>query len=210
LEVVMKRHLIAAWLVVGLSMPCYAAEQATAPSGSFLKEAQNVLAPLQFVKFCMNNPAECEPSSSEARLPARDAAFAMLADVNATVNANIHPLAKSTDPILARWAISPSSGDCNDYAVTKRHMLIAMGWPASALRLAVVYAPAGGHLVLVARLQDGDYILDNLAADVRKWGAVDYQWVSMESGENPRFWVSIAKQDHRDFAELGSAKDGSN
>ena len=206
----MKRHLIAAWLVVGLSMPCYAAEQATAPSGAFLKEAQNVLAPLQFVKFCMNNPAECEPSSSEAQLPARDEAFAMLAEVNATANQSIHPQAKSTDLILARWAISPASGDCNDYAVTKRHMLIARGLPASALRLAVVYAPAGGHLVLVARLQDGDYILDNLAAEVRKWGAVDYQWVSMESGENPRFWVSIAKQDHRDFAELGSAKDGSN
>ncbi|QOZ49004.1 hypothetical protein XH89_30450 [Bradyrhizobium sp. CCBAU 53340] len=204
----MKRHLIAAWLVVGLSMPCYAAEQATAPS--FLKEAQNVLAPLQFVKFCMNNPAECELSSPEAQLPARDAAFAMLTEVNATVNESIHPVAKSTNPMQARWAISPTSGNCNDYAVTKRHMLIAKGWPASALRLAVVYAPAGGHLVLVARLQDGDYILDNLASDVRKWSGVDYQWVSMESGENPRFWVSIAKQDRRDFAELGSAKDGSN
>lgn len=206
----MKRHLISAWLVVGLSMPCYAAEQAKAPSASFLKEAQNVLAPLAFVKFCMNSPAECEASSSEARLPARDAAFSMLTEVNATVNRSIQPLAKPTDPLRSHWAISPTSGDCNDYAVTKRHMLIASGWPASALRLAVVYAPAGGHLVLVARLQDGDYILDNLASDVRRWGGVDYQWVSMESGENPRFWVSIAKQDRRDFAELGSAKDGSN
>ncbi|WP_084303032.1 transglutaminase-like cysteine peptidase [Bradyrhizobium sp. WSM2254] len=198
----MKR-LVAALFVLSSSLPCLAAEQGMS-KGVFLKEAQNVLAPLQFVKFCMNYSRECEKSSPEAQLPARDAAFSTLEEVNASVNQAISPVMKSTDPLLARWTLSPSSGDCNDYAITKRHLLLAKGWPASALRLAVVFAPAGGHLVLIARLQDGDYILDNLASGVRDWRGAGYQWVSMESGEDPRVWVSIAKQDHRDFAELGS------
>ena len=198
----MKR-LVVALLFLSSSLPCLAAEQATS-KGAFLKESQNVLAPLQFVKFCMNYSRECEQSSPEAQLPARDVAFAMLEEVNASVNQAISPVTKSTEPLLARWTISPSSGDCNDYAITKRHLLLAKGLPASALRLAVVYAPAGGHLVLIARLQDGDYVLDNLTSDVRDWRGSNYQWVSMESGENPRVWVSIAKQDHRDFAEVVS------
>ncbi|WP_314959501.1 transglutaminase-like cysteine peptidase [Bradyrhizobium cosmicum] len=198
----MKR-LVAALFVLGSSLPCLAAEQGMS-KGVFLKESQNVLAPLQFVKFCMNYSSECEQSSPEARLPARDVALAALEEVNASVNQAISPVKKSTNPLLARWTISPSSGDCNDYAITKRHLLLAKGWPASALRLAVVFAPAGGHLVLIARLQDGDYVLDNLVPDVRDWRRSSYQWVSMESGEDPRFWVSIAKQDQRDFAELGN------
>ncbi|MBR0969962.1 MULTISPECIES: transglutaminase-like cysteine peptidase [Bradyrhizobium] len=197
------KHLVAALFVLSSSLPCLAVEQG-ASKGVFLKEAQNVLAPLQFVKFCMNYSSECAQSSPEARLPAQDVALSTLAEVNASVNQAISPVQKSTDPLLARWTISPSSGDCNDYAITKRHLLLAKGWPASALRLAVVYAPAGGHLVLIVRLQDGDYVLDNLVPDVRDWRRSSYLWVSMESGEDPRFWVSIAKQDHRDFAELGN------
>ncbi|MCK1653205.1 transglutaminase-like cysteine peptidase [Bradyrhizobium sp. 149] len=198
----MKR-LVAALFVLGSALPCLAAEQGMS-KGAFLKESQNVLAPLQFVKFCMNYASECERSSPEARLPAHDVALAALQEVNASVNQAISPVKKSTNPLLARWTISPSSGDCNDYAITKRHLLLSKGWPASALRLAVVFAPAGGHLVLIARLQDGDYVLDNLVPEVRDWRGSSYQWVSMESGEDPRFWVSIAKQDQRDFAELGN------
>ena len=49
------------------------------------------------------------------------------------------------------WTIAPHEGDCNDYAVTKRHQLLEKGLPSSALRLSVTKTVTlgVGHLVLV-------------------------------------------------------------
>lgn len=186
-----------------------AESDAQRPSGaSFIEEFDNTLAPMNFVKFCMKNDAECSTNAGERSLPPVDAAMAMLRQVNTSVNGSIAPMHKPTDPIAANWTVWPSAGDCNDYAVTKRHQLIALGWPQDALRLAVVRIDGGqGHLVLVARLPDGDVVLDNLSAAVRPWNAVGYDWISMQSGTNPRFWVSIGDHGRRlrekRFAMLG-------
>lgn len=165
---------------------------------AFIQEFDNTLAPLQYVKFCMNNRAECDADGDQHALPSGERAIEMLRDVNVTVNNEIAPTHKPTDPIGAHWELSPSAGDCNDYAVTKRHRLVAMGWPQSALRLAVVITGGGqGHLVLVARLADGDMVLDNLSRSVRPWNAADYEWISMQSSANPRFWVAIGHHGER-------------
>ena len=37
---------------------------------------------------------------------------------------------------MASWRLYPRRGNCNDYAVTKRHALLAQGIPSSALLLA--------------------------------------------------------------------------
>lgn len=166
--------------------------------GAFISEFDNALAPLQFVKFCMNYGTECTADTNERALPDGDRAMSMLREVNSAVNGSITPMQKSTNPMVAHWSLAPSAGDCNDYAVTKRHQLIEMGWPASALRLAVVLTNGGqGHLVLVARLADGDVVLDNLSSTVRPWNAADYEWISMQSAANPRFWVTIGEHGER-------------
>lgn len=181
------------------------------PAGaSFIEEFDNALAPMNFVKFCIKNDAECGTDASERMLPPIDDAKAMLRQVNNSVNGSIAPMRKPTDPMAANWTIAPSAGDCNDYAVTKRHQLIAMGWPQAALRLAVVRIDGGqGHLVLVARLQDGDVVLDNLSSAVRPWNSLGYEWISMQSGANPRFWVNIGDHGRRlhekRFALLGGS-----
>jgi predicted transglutaminase-like cysteine proteinase len=156
-----------------------------------VSEARNVLAPLQFVKFCMNYPSECEVRPGDEVSFSRDQGLKTLEEVNARINQSIEPVVKSNAPLVARWTIGEAAGDCNDYAVTKRHELLARGWPSSALRLAVVLAPTGGHLVLVARLKDGDYVLDNLSNSVRPWGETSYAWVSIESTVNPKSWVAV-------------------
>jgi predicted transglutaminase-like cysteine proteinase len=185
----MKSLLALSFLVLG-SASVYAAP-ADAESRSVVAEARNVLAPLQFVKFCMNYPTECEARAGEQLTLTRDEAMAALGEVNARVNRSIAPTQKSNEPLVARWTIGPAAGDCNDYAVTKRHELLAKGWPSSALRLALVFAPTGGHLVLVARVKDGDYVLDNLSETVRPWNETSYSWVSIESAANPKFWVAV-------------------
>ena len=175
------------------SASCLAAAEGSgsAAPATFVSEAKNVLAPLQFVKFCMNYPAECEVRTADQASFSREEGLKTLEEVNARINQSIEPSVKSNEPLVARWTIEPAAGDCNDYAVTKRHALLAKGWPSSALRLAVVFAPTGGHLVLVARLNDGDYVLDNLTNTVRPWGETSYAWVSIESTVNPKFWVAV-------------------
>lgn len=188
------------------------AESDSAPrvsGSSFIEEFDNALAPMNFVKFCMKNGEECGTTDAQARtLPPAESAMAMLRQVNTAVNESITPMRKPTDPLASSWTVWPSAGDCNDYAVTKRHQLIAMGWPQEALRLALVRIDGGqGHLVLVARLSDGDVVLDNLSATVRPWNTLGYDWISMQSGTNPRFWVAIGDNGRRlrerRFAQLG-------
>jgi predicted transglutaminase-like cysteine proteinase len=179
-------------------------------AGSFISEYDNALAPLQFVKFCMNYGTECEQDAvaDQQVPPSGERASAMLREVNHSVNDAITPMQKPTNPLLRHWTLSPAAGDCNDYAVTKRHRLIEMGWPKSALRLAVVLTAGGqGHLVLVVRMSDGDVVLDNLSSSVRPWNAAGYQWISMQSGSNPRFWVAVSEHgEHLRASRLASLR----
>jgi len=106
-----------------------------------------------------------------------------------------------------RWTIAPTLGDCNDYAVTKRHELVADGLPARALRLSVVKTASGiGHLVLVVTTNKGDLVLDNLTDAIRPWQRTSYQWLKIQSAEDARFWYAIAPARAGTVASLADSK----
>src|SRR5205814_7262803 len=99
-----------------------------------------------------------------------------LVEVNAKVNRSIKPEANLLGLAGEKWIVSPKSGDCNDYAVTKQHELLARGWPSRTLLLAEVVTNWGEHhLVLVVRTAEGDLVLDNLSANVRPSSKTPYQ-----------------------------------
>ena len=53
-------------------------------------------------------------------------------------------------------------GDCEDYVLLKRRMLMQAGWPREALLITVVRDKNGdGHAVLTVKTDKGEYILDN-------------------------------------------------
>jgi predicted transglutaminase-like cysteine proteinase len=57
--------------------------------------------------------------------------------------------------------------NCVQFALEKRRALLRRGWPAGELQLATAVTPADvGHLVLVIDTTEGDWVLDNLRADV--------------------------------------------
>ncbi len=89
------------------------------------------LAPFAHTLFCMQYPWDCAPSYNRFRpgpIALDDTRWNELRDVNGEVNRSIR-FERNLGGIAAeRWLISPGSGDCNDYAVTKRHELIARGW----------------------------------------------------------------------------------
>lgn len=162
------------------------------PHISFLSPA---LAPLAFVKFCLRYPGECR----KPRMVFRGGAvklnmerYASLIDVNRQVNVSIRPEPNLRGVVAEEWIINPSSGDCNDYAVSKKHQLRARGWPEHALFLSEVVTTSGQHhLVLVVRTDKGDLILDNVTGAIRHVSFTSYQWVRAQKPGSPMSWHGI-------------------
>lgn len=155
-----------------------------------MREGNFALAPIAFVRFCLDYPAECAPSPTPARTTLSEQSFAELTRVNRSVNQAIEPLPKSAEP--PAWRLDARAGHCNDYAVQKRHDLIQLGWPANALSLAVVQTPTGaGHLVLTVRTDHGDFVLDNRRPNVVAWQRTGYTWMIRQSERNPQYWAEI-------------------
>jgi predicted transglutaminase-like cysteine proteinase len=160
-------------------------------ASSAMQSGPITMAPLPAVKFCVMQVSECSPAADQ--LVTMDLeSFATLSLINQDVNANIQPVHKAASGSIDTWAINPSQGDCNDYAVTKRHQLMQLGLPSSALLLAAVQTARGeGHLVLVVRTDRGDYVLDNLTNQIRSWRATGYRWVKRQSIDNPQDWTAV-------------------
>jgi len=159
-----------------------------------IAESTPTLAPFQHVRFCLRNPSECKSDpTGEERIGWYPETAQLLDRVNRAVNTEIAPTVKSYGSDLrSGWQIAPTIGDCNDYAVTKRHELTQSGLPARALRLAVVKTPSGvGHLVLVVATTKGDIVLDNLTAAILPWQQTGYQWLKIQSASDARFWYSV-------------------
>lgn len=153
-------------------------------------------APMAHTRFCLQYTQECKVRRTVFRGGAMKLTaerWSELAKVNADVNRTITPEPNTRGVAYERWLIGPSAGDCNDYAVTKRHELIKRGWaPRNLLLAEVVVASGEHHLVLVIRTTDGDFIADNLHPTIRPWATPRYRWVRMQSPKNPQFWSRVA------------------
>lgn len=154
------------------------------------------LGPMAHARFCVQYPDECKPQRIVFRgggVVLTRQRWADLVAVNAKVNRSIAPERNYAGIVGERWIISPKSGDCNDYAVTKRHELRTRGWPSRGLLLAEVETSSGEHhLVLVVHTRAGDFVADNLNANIRSWTAPKYKWVRVQSPLNPKFWSTVA------------------
>ena len=153
------------------------------------------LAPMAFVRFCMQYPQDCKVRGSVFRpelVSLTKLRRAELVKVNRDVNHAITPYNKTNDVSAEEWLVSPREGDCKDYAVTKRHELLARGWPSSSLLLTeVVVASGEHHLVLVVRTRENDLVLDNLNENVHLVSQISYHWVRAQYAKNPKFWSTI-------------------
>jgi predicted transglutaminase-like cysteine proteinase len=170
------------------------AEPSSAQGSGFMRIFGPAQPPHGFVRFCEANPLECSSDhGQESRFDASAEQLKELDEINRSVNKDIAP---ATDlevyGVNEYWTLPRTRGDCEDYALQKRHNLIKHGWPVSALLLTVVRDEKGeGHAVLTARTVQGDYILDNKIEDVRLWNKTPYQFVMRQSYLNPKVWVAL-------------------
>jgi predicted transglutaminase-like cysteine proteinase len=156
------------------------------------------LAPMAFTQFCLKYAGECRPERPlfrDGRLRLTDRRLAELESVNRSVNSSIRPERNEEGLAGEKWLLSPASGDCNDYAVTKRHQLVARGWPARAVLLSEVVTVSGEHhLVAVVRADGGDIVLDNLTDRIMPWHQTPYQWLRIQTPGNPVYWATLSGQ----------------
>ena len=157
------------------------------------------LAPFAYTEFCIRYASECP---TPPRMTFRGGSQRLsqgrreeLVAINRDVNRAIRPQPNSGNLSAQKWLISPSSGDCNDYAVTKRHELIKRGWSPRNLLLSEVITRWGEHhLVLVVRTTKGDLVLDNLSASIRVWKSAPYRWVRMQLPTSSKLWTTVAER----------------
>jgi len=156
--------------------------------------------PIGWQVFCRRYEAECHHRYPlGAAITFNNKNWNILVDVNKTVNGFIKPAADIDHwGIIDQWDIPTAKdprGDCEDYVLKKRHILIEEhGFPAPALLPAIVRDKDGtGHAVLLARTDRGDVVLDNQQKEILTWPqsfkTMQYKPVKALSPENEKIWL---------------------
>lgn len=152
--------------------------------------------PYGWLDFCERYRAECQPDAQPAQeVKLTHAAMRKIVSVNGWVNNNVEPVAdKEHSGAIDRWDFPTDGlGDCEDYALLKRQMLVAEGFPRAALLMTVVKEKNGdGHSVLTVKTDHGDFVLDNLSDKVKPWDKTPYRFVKRQSQQDQNVWVAIA------------------
>ncbi|MCA1491768.1 transglutaminase-like cysteine peptidase [Sinorhizobium alkalisoli] len=164
-----------------------------AGAGTIMKTAGRAFAPPAFKPFCASEPRLCKTGGGAKAVSLSEARAAELKQVNRAVNARIEERSDlSTSGRDDDWRLPTRYGDCEDFAILKKHELLARGWPASALLLTVARYQGQGHTVLTVRTSEGDLVLDNLTNSIRDWSRTPYSYFARQSQADGRRWELIA------------------
>jgi predicted transglutaminase-like cysteine proteinase len=184
-------------LAAGFARPSLAEPYASfrLPGGS-MGVAGRAAGPVAFAGFCARHPSDCARTGPAlARMPLTPERLAELQGVNAQVNravVEVSDLQHHGREDL--WSLAEDGrGDCEDFALAKRRLLIQRGWPSSVLLITVVATASGeGHAVLTAVTDQGDFVLDNKSASVKLWSETGHLFFTRQSQGDPRAWVGVA------------------
>ena len=150
--------------------------------------------PIGHYEFCKRNPSECNQRNRRA-LPVRltKSAWNTISGVNRLINERIQPM--NDFDIYGKdevWNFPIDVGDCEDYVLLKRKILIQKGISPANLLITVVRKKDGeGHAVLTVRTSRGDFILDNLRNNVKHWNRTGYRYLKRQAETHTGRWVTI-------------------
>lgn len=149
-----------------------------------------------WTEFCHRMPSECAVDPSEpAMVHLTPRVWSAMVAINNRVNASIRAVTDEDHWGLAdRWDLpTDGAGDCEDFQLLKRRMLVQEGLPRRAMRMTVVIDSQGdGHAVLMIRTDRGDFVLDNKTNAIRPWFETGYVYVKRESQDRVS-WVSLGR-----------------
>ena len=161
--------------------------------------------PIGHYTFCKSSPSECRAGKRTAPKSLTTTRWHAITEINARVNAMVAPRTDAElHGIPELWSYPGAEGDCEDYALLKRRMLIERGFDAGNLLITVVRKPDGeGHAVLTVRTERGDYVLDNLSERVQHWRDTPYRFLKRQASFHAGRWVDI---EHGTATMVGSVK----
>ena len=161
----------------------------------FASLGDNSRPPIGWIEFCSNMRKECTGGTSSPRdVVLNTKSWKDLVRINKFVNDSIKPI---TDVdhwgVVEKWSYPEDGyGDCEDYVLLKRKMLVQAGWPPEALLITVVRQKSGdGHAVLTVKTDKGEFALDNLNPEILLWSETDYRFVKRQSQTDPNLCVSL-------------------
>jgi predicted transglutaminase-like cysteine proteinase len=194
-QAILKRGAIAS--LVALALFAGPAGSAADERPLFVSLGETARAPIGWVEFCTANPHDCASHASKPRdIVLSTQAWKDLVRVNRWVNAKIKPMTDQEHwGVVEKWSYPDDGyGDCEDYVLLKRKMLLRAGWPREALLITVVRDKRGdGHAVLTVKTDKGEFVLDNQNEDILLWSDTGYRFVKRQSQSDPNIWVSLGE-----------------
>ena len=190
-----KGAVLAGMVLVGVLGTAGTAAASTLPHASYAAVGAHTSVPYGWVDFCNRYSSECDVEPLEAAdIDLTPAAFKAIERVDRQVNAAVTP---ETDMdhwgVVDRWDYpTDGKGDCEDYALLKRKILIGEGYPRQALLITVVKDLEGdGHAILTVKTNRGEFVLDNLTDKVLAWSDTGYKFIKRQSQADPNVWETI-------------------
>jgi predicted transglutaminase-like cysteine proteinase len=163
----------------------------------FISIGEQTRAPIGWVEFCAEYDPECKTKPTQPRDVVLSAqAWKDLQRANLWVNSHVKPMTDMEHwGVVERWNYPDDGyGDCEDYVLQKRRMLIQAGWPREALLITVVRDKHGdGHAILTVKTDKGEYILDNQTDAIMLWSETGYRFVKRQSQSDPNVWISLGE-----------------
>lgn len=162
------------------------------PSATAMATGGSTKAPYAHAALCRKNGEACRGGGS-SRVKLTTARWNTLKSVNNNINRSIRSRSdRSTHGRSDVWTVGGKFGDCEDFALAKRQLLMDKGIPGSAISVAVVRTRGGiGHAVLVVRTDHGDFVLDNRRHSILGWNRTGYRYYKITAPRNPRSWISV-------------------
>jgi len=152
-------------------------------------------APFGWIEFCGDNPNECARGTTQPRdIELTSAAWGELDKVNRWVNHRVRPMSDMDHwGVMEKWSIPTDGyGDCEDYVLLKRKMLIDSGWPRGSLLITVVRDKMDeAHVVLTVISDKGEFILDSQYENIVTSTETGYRFVERQSQSDPMVWLSL-------------------
>jgi predicted transglutaminase-like cysteine proteinase len=146
-------------------------------------------------QFCERYPEDCKAKDKNQKITVTDRVRLDLIKVTTEVNLGFIYEEDISHYGMDDWWEYPTvdgKGDCEDFALEKKRRLIAMGYPQSALRLALVRAAKKGeadHVVLVVFTSNTNLVLDIRDNNAHWPNQTPYKFLYVQSSTDPREWV---------------------
>ena len=149
--------------------------------------------PIGYYEYCQRYRAQCERPADSGMIELTEERWQAMLTANWIANSSVAP--KTDDEIFGveeRWEYPKEAGDCEDYVLLKRKLLVEQGFPLGSLRITVgLDAGGGGHAVLTVVTDLGDFVLDNVEQEIKPWDQAEIQYLKWQSGTDPNVWVSL-------------------